>query len=104
MKKLEYTRGLWVPRLHWKTNKLRSPTSLCPAKKTDSAVALVWLTDPDTKKRSPEFMGNYAIVKNAPQMYALIEELAGARHTGYLPDHQSRAEKMLAKIRKDALQ
>ncbi len=36
------------------------------------AVALVYLTDPETRKRTPEFAGNVKLIEAAPALFRLL--------------------------------
>lgn len=51
----------------------RSPCRIVAANDHDNALALVYLTCPKTKKRTPEMLANARLIEAAPVMVAALE-------------------------------
>jgi hypothetical protein len=67
--KPEHTPGPWnIERTH------QSPCAIVPEGQT-AALAKVYLTDPATRKRSPEYLANAHLVAAAPDLLAALIEL-----------------------------
>ena len=69
MSNAQHTPGPWtVSRTH------QSPCSI-EAGSGEVALAKVYLTDPKTRKRSPEYAANAALIAAAPELLAALQNL-----------------------------
>ena len=64
---MKYSRGKWTA-----CDSSRSPVGINAGPFAPNKLALVWLTDPDTKKRTPEFAGNAALMLGAAEMHRML--------------------------------
>ena len=70
MSERKYTPGPWIVNpLH-----TRSPYGVCTAK-SSADLAKVYVTDPDTRKRTPEYEGNLRLIAAAPELLEALERV-----------------------------
>lgn len=94
---MKYSKGKWEPRKDYK-GKFPSPLHIIARSRFES-IGTVFLTDPDTKRRTPEFAGNAALMLGAPEMYRMLNR--ASRLTGS-PLLKREIDRLLAKIEKQA--
>ena len=95
---MKYSRGKWEPRKDYK-DKFPSPLHLIARSRFDS-IGTVFLTDPGTRKRAPEFAGNAALMLGAPEMYRILKKLVSSG--GWMEVPLRRVSDLLEKIEKQA--
>lgn len=77
----------------------KSPVRVLAAGNTGHALAMVYLTDPNTKKRTPEFIGNAHLFAASPAMLAALKgfvEACGGNPPDWLKDEYAAAEDAIA--------
>ena len=95
---MKYSRGKWRLRKSWRGT-VTSPAPIeVPGK--GASLGIVYLTNPDTKRRTPEFAGNAALMLGAPEMYRILKKLVSSG--GWMKVPLRRVSYLLEKIEEQA--